>query len=352
MIQTIGYAALSQNSPLVPFNIERRALQKDDVHIEVLFCGICHSDLHMIRNEWKKSIYPLVAGHEIIGQIQAIGPAVKHLKIGDLVGVGCIIGSCQACPSCQSNLEQYCDKGYTFVFNSIEIETQNINHGGFSKAIVVKEPYVLKIPSKFQEKDLPRAAPILCAGITTYSPLKHWNIGKGSQVGVIGLGGLGHMAVKIAKALGAHVTVFTTSSQKVPEAKSFGADEAALSLETNSLQPLAGRFDFLLNTVAAPLDLNVYLSLLKREGTMCLVGLPAEPYSSLQADPLIRKRTNLAGSLIGSIQETQEALDFCASHGVLAEIELIRPSQINQALDRMVKNDVKYRFVIDMRSFD
>lgn len=351
-MKTTGYAAMSATSPLEPFAFERTDMREHDVLIDILFCGICHSDLHVARNEWKKTIYPVVPGHEIVGRVSKVGKAVTAFKKNDLVGVGCIIGSCQRCPSCHDHLEQYCDKGFTLVFNSLDPETGAVNYGGFSKQIAVEDKFVLRIPKQFKEQDLSGVAPLLCAGITTYSPLKHWKVGKGTKVGIVGLGGLGHMGVKLAHAMGAHVAVFTTSPGKAAEARKLGADEVVLSKQSDEMSKHSGSFDFILNTVAFVHDLNIYLELLKRDGTMCLVGLPSEPYTMLKADPLVTKRRKLAGSLIGGIQETQELLDFCAKHNVLANIELISIDTVNEAFDRMEKGDVKYRFVIDMSTLE
>lgn len=350
MLKTQGYAAKSATSKLEPFTVERRDLRDHDVLLDILYCGICHSDLHMIRNEWKNTIYPIVAGHEIIGRVAKVGKAVKNFKEGDLAGIGCIVGSCQTCASCKENLEQYCEKGFTLTFNSKDPQTDMMNYGGFSKQIVVEDKCAVKIPKKFSKEDLPAVAPLLCAGITTYSPLKHWKVGKGTRVGVVGLGGLGHMAVKLAHAMKAHVVVFTTSPGKTEEAKKLGADEVVLSKKQEEMDKYANSLDFIINTVAVPHDMNMYLNLLKRDGTMCLVGLPDSPHPQLRADPLITKRRNLAGSLIGGIKETQECLDFCADNHVLATIERLPLSKINEAFDRLAKNDVKYRFVLDIGS--
>ena len=350
MIKTVGYAAHSETSPLAPFHFERRDLRKQDVLIDILFCGICHSDLHLVRNEWKNTVYPVVPGHEIIGRIRKVGAGVTAFKEGDIVGVGCIIGSCQNCPSCRSHLEQYCDKGFTLVFNTPDPQTGSMNYGGFSKQIIVEDNYALRIPKQFQEHELSAVAPLLCAGITTYSPLKHWQVGKETKVGIVGLGGLGHVAVKLAHALGAHVTVFTTSPEKAREAQKLGAHEVVISTKKDEMSKHINRFDFILNTVAFVHDLNSYLELLKRDGTMCLVGLPSQPFQNLRADLFITKRRQLAGSLIGSIKETQELLDFCAKHKILANIELISIDKVNEAFERMIKADVKYRFVIDISS--
>lgn len=350
MTKTKGYAALSATSALAPFNFERRSLRTQDVLIDILYCGICHSDLHMARNEWKNTQYPIVPGHEIVGRVAKAGSGVKSFKEGDLVAVGCIADSCRSCPSCRENLEQYCEKGFTLVFNDPDRETGAISYGGFSKQIVVEDRFILRVPEKFQLKDLPAVAPLLCAGITTYSPLRTWKVSKGTRVGIIGLGGLGHIAVKLAHAMGAHVVVFTTSPDKAKEAQNLGADEVVYSKNADAMSKQKNRLDFILSTVSFPYDLNGYLELLRRDGTMCLVGLPSQPHPSLRADLLITKRRRLAGSLIGGIKETQELLDFCAEHNVLANIELIPIEKVNEAFERMLKSDVKYRFVIDISS--
>jgi len=346
MFKTTGYAATSPTSLLTPFHFEVRTLRKHDCLIDILYCGICHSDLHMARNEWKNTTYPIVPGHEIIGRIREVGSDVKKFKKGDLVGIGCIIGSCQKCPSCKEHLEQYCEKEFTLVCNSKDPETGLINYGGFSKLIAVEDQYILQIPSLFKETDLPAVAPLLCAGITTYSPLKHWKVGKGMRVGIVGLGGLGHMAIKLAHAMQAHVVAFTTSPEKAKGAKKLGADEVVISTDDKAMKKHENSFDFILNTGAKAHDLNQYLALLKREGTMCLVGLPSQPHAPFTPDQLIFKRRNLAGSLIGSIQETQELLDFCAKHRILANIKQIVLAQVNEAFEQMAKGTVDYRFVI------
>lgn len=348
MGQTLGYAAKSTTTPLELFSFERRELREMDILIDVLFCGICHSDLHVIKNEWKNTIYPVIPGHEIVGRVQKVGSGVSSFQQGDLVGVGCIIGSCQSCDNCKDHLEQYCDKGFTLVFNSKDPKDGSINYGGFSKQLVVDKSVALKIPKEFKEEELPRVAPLLCAGITTYSPLKNRKVGPGSRVGIIGLGGLGHMGIMIAAAMGAHVTLFTTSSDKREGGKSLGANEVVCVTDAARMNSCLGTLDFILNTAAASLDLNKYLRLLKRDGTMCLVGLPPIPHGALSADSLINKRRSLAGSLIGSIKETQEMLDFCAKHHVLAHIELLPMDRVNEAFDRLIKKDVKYRFVLDV----
>ena len=340
-----AYAAQSPTSPLSPFEIERRKPGPEDVSIEILYCGVCHSDLHTARNEWKNTIYPSVPGHEIVGRVVAVGDNVKNFRLGDLAGVGCMVDSCGHCHPCHEGEEQYCENGFTGTYNGPLFGGEN-THGGYSQAIVVKEQFVLKIGH--EERDLASVAPLLCAGITTYSPLRHWKAGPGKKIGIVGLGGLGHMAVKIAHAMGAHVTLFTTSPSKIEDGRRLGADEVCISTDPAEMAKRANRLDFILNTVAAPHDLDAYLQLLKHDGTMTLVGAPAEPHPSPGVFNLILKRRQIAGSLIGGIRETQEMLDFCAEHGIVSDIELIPVSYINEAYERMLKSDVKYRFVIDM----
>ena len=347
MTKTKAYAARSATSALTPFELERRSPGADDIQIAILFCGVCHSDLHTARNEWKNTLYPSVPGHEIVGRIVAVGDKVKNFKVGDLAGVGCMVDSCGHCPSCAEGEEQYCDNGFTGTYNGPVFGGEN-TFGGYSQTIVVKDTFVLHI--KHAEMDLASVAPLLCAGITTYSPLRHWGAGPGKKVGIVGLGGLGHMGVKIAHAMGAHVVLFTTSPGKVEDGKRLGADEVCVSTDPAQMAALASQFDFILNTVAAPHNLDAYLNLLKRDGTMTLVGAPAEPHPSPAVFSLIFKRRQLAGSLIGGIRETQEMLDFCAQHGIVSDIETIPMDYINTAYERMFKNDVKYRFVIDMAS--
>lgn len=350
MSQVKGYAAQQATASLTPFNFERRELRAGDVQIEILYCGVCHSDIHTARNEWKGTIYPFVPGHEILGRVLKAGPDVISFKEGDIVAVGCMVDSCRTCPSCAEGLEQYCEEGAVFTYNSRDRHDRQVTYGGYSTQIIVDEKFVLHVPKEFTEKDYPGVAPLLCAGITTYSPLAHWGIGKHSKVGVVGLGGLGHMAIKIAKAMGAHVVLFTTSQGKVEDAKRLGADEVVLSKNREEMKALARSFDFILNTVAASHNLDPFLELLKRDGTMCLVGAPALPHPSPSVTQLIFKRRQLAGSLIGGIKETQEMLDFCAKHHITADIELISIDHINEAYERMLKSDVKYRFVIDLAS--
>jgi uncharacterized zinc-type alcohol dehydrogenase-like protein len=346
MQKTIGYAAHTHTSPLAPFNFERREPLLNDVQIKILFCGVCHSDIHQVRNEWGNSTFPMVPGHEIVGKVTQVGSEVTRFKIGDSVGVGCMVGSCGACPDCQDNLEQYCNNA-EFTYNSPDKHSGGTNYGGYSGQIVVNQDFVLHISDKL---DLAAAAPLLCAGITTYSPLKHWNVSKGDKVGVVGLGGLGHMAIKFAHAFGAHVVLFTTSPGKTEDAKRIGADEVVISKNPEELDKHIASFDFILSTVAASHNLDAYTALLKRDGTLCLVGVPDQPHPSPAIGNLIFKRRSIAGSLIGGIKETQEMLDFCAEHAITSDIEMIPIQQINEAYERVLKSDVKYRFVIDLAS--
>jgi uncharacterized zinc-type alcohol dehydrogenase-like protein len=348
--QVTSYAAMDSKSALAPFKLQRRDPLPHDVQIEILFCGVCHSDLHVVRNEWKGTTYPVVPGHEIVGRVVKIGNAVKGFKEGEVVAVGCMVGSCQKCPNCKEGLEQYCDLDLTATYNSPDRYSDGITYGGYSKEIVVNEKFVLRVPKAFKDSDLAGVAPLLCAGITTYSPLHHWKVGKGSKVGVVGLGGLGHMGIKIAHALGAHVVLFTTSPGKIPDAKRFGANEVILSKNVDDLKLHANSFDFILNTVAVPHNLDTYVDLLKRDGTLCMVGLPEHLHPSINTSALIFRRKQIAGSLIGGIKETQEMLDFCAKHQIVSDIEMIPIQKINEAYERMLKSDVKYRFVIDLAS--
>jgi alcohol dehydrogenase (NADP+) len=350
MIKTNGYAAQKAHEPLAPFNFERRELRPHDVQIKILFCGVCHSDLHTARDEWKGTTYPVVPGHEIVGKVIKVGESVKNFKIGDVAAIGCMVNSCQSCSSCKENLEQYCENGCTFTYNSKDKEDGSPTYGGYSDQIISDEKFVLHVPKGFEEKDLSGVAPLLCAGITTYSPLRHWKVGKGTRVGVVGLGGLGHMAIKLAHAMGAHVVLFTTSPGKTDDAKKLGADEVVISKNSDEMKKFVGSLDFILNTVSAPHNLDAYLELLKRDGTMCLVGAPEHPHPASNVTNLIFKRRSLGGSLIGGIKETQEMLDFCAKHHILSEIEIIPIQKINEAYERMLKSDVKYRFVIDNAS--
>lgn len=347
MIKTKAYAAQSATSELAPFEVSRRTPGADDVQIEILYCGVCHSDLHTVRGEWHNTLYPSVPGHEIVGRVVSVGNKVSNFKPGDLAGVGCMVDSCGHCHSCDEGEEQYCDNGFTGTYNGPAFGGEN-TYGGYSQTIVVKESFVLHI--RHAEKDLASVAPLLCAGITTYSPLKHWGAGPGKTVGIVGLGGLGHMGVKIAHAMGAHVVLFTTSSGKIEDGKRLGADEVCVSTDPEQMAGYANRLDFILNTVAASHNLDAYLQLLKRDGTMILVGAPAEPHPSPGVFNLIFKRRQLAGSLIGGIRETQEMLDFCAQHDIVSDVEMIPMDYINTAYERMLRSDVKYRFVIDLAS--
>jgi len=342
-----GFAAQTATSPLGPFNFKRRDPGPDDVQIEILYCGVCHSDLHLARNEWQNTTYPIVPGHEIVGRVTKTGNKVKTFKQGDMAAVGCMVDSCRTCPDCKEGLEQYCQNGSTFTYNSEDKHLGGMTYGGYSTQVVVNQDYVLHVSEKL---DPAATAPLLCAGITTYSPLRHWNISKGDKVGIVGLGGLGHMGVKIAHAMGAHVVLFTTSPGKTADAERLGADEVVISKNPDEMQKHTNSFNFILNTVAAPHNLDAYMELLKRDGTMCLVGLPDHPHPSPNVGNLIFKRRQLVGSLIGGIKETQEMLDFCAKHNIVSDIEIIPIQKINEAYGRMLKSDVKYRFVIDMVS--
>ncbi len=347
MTKTLGYAAQSATTPLDAFRFERREPGPHDVQIEILYCGVCHSDIHTARNEWKGTTYPVVPGHEIVGRVTKVGNEVTAFKAGDLAGVGCMVDSCGTCPDCQESLEQYCTNGPTFTYNSPDPHTGKMTYGGYSQRIVVDESFVLRVSEKLH---LPAVAPLLCAGITTYSPLRQWKVGKGQKVGIVGLGGLGHMGVKFAHALGAYTVLFTTTPGKAADAKRLGADEVVISKNPDEMQRHLNSFDFILNTVAAPHNLDAYLELLKRDATMCLVGAPENPHPAPNVFNLVFRRRRLAGSLIGGIKETQEMLDFCAAHHIVSDIEMISMPQINEAYERMLRSDVKYRFVIDMAS--
>ncbi|WP_120993866.1 NAD(P)-dependent alcohol dehydrogenase [Stutzerimonas urumqiensis] len=347
MSNAIGYAAHDPSSPLVPYAFSRRDVGPHDVQIQILYCGVCHSDLHTARNEWNNTLYPSVPGHEIVGRVSAVGSAVSAFKVGDVAGVGCLVDSCRHCASCGEGLEQYCENGFIGTYNGSAFGGSENTLGGYSDHIVVNEQYVLRVS---HTENLAAVAPLLCAGITTYSPLRQWNVGPGQKVGVVGLGGLGHMAVKIAAAMGAHVVLFTTSPDKTEDALRLGAAEVVVSKDKAQMAAHANSLDFILNTVAAPHSLDPFIALLKRDGTMTLVGAPASPHPSPSVFGLIFKRRRIAGSLIGGIQETQDMLDFCAQHGIVADIEMIDIRDINQAYERMLRSDVKYRFVIDMAS--
>ena len=347
MIHTKAYAAQSATSPLAPFTFHRRDPKPNDVVIEIAYSGICHSDIHTARSEWGPAYYPCVPGHEIVGKVIAVGKKVKKFKVGDLAGVGCFVDSCGKCPSCKSNEQQFCAGHTVFTYNSTELDNVTPTQGGYSSHIVVKDSYVLKIK---KGQPLERIAPLLCAGITTYSPLKRFGVKKGHKVGVVGLGGLGHMAVKLAKSMGAEVTVFSTSPNKEADAKKLGAKHFVVTTKPENFEPLAGKFDFILDTVSAKHDFTPYMGSLRTDGTLCLVGAAPEP-NLIQAFSLIFGRKNLTGSLIGGIKETQEMLDYCAKKKVFSDIELIPASEINNAYERTIKGQVKYRFVIDAKTF-
>jgi uncharacterized zinc-type alcohol dehydrogenase-like protein len=344
-----AFAAQSATAGLGPFTVQRRTPRAQDVQIEILYCGVCHSDLHQVRDEWNEvmpTVYPCVPGHEIVGRVVKVGNAVKKFKEGDIAAVGCMVDSCRKCTSCLAGEEQYCENGLTLTYNSEDKILGGVTYGGYSESIVVDEAYVLRVPNGL---DPAGAAPLLCAGITTYSPLRHWKVGKGQKVGIVGLGGLGHMGVKLAKALGAHVALFTTSPRKAADAIRLGADEVIVSTDNAAMQKHAGSFNFILDTAAAEHDLNAYLQLLRLDGTMTLVGVAPKP-APVAAFNLIMNRRQLAGSLIGGIRETQEMLDFCGDKGITSDIELVKMQQINEAYERLLKGDVKYRFVIDIAS--
>ncbi|GAA4302092.1 NAD(P)-dependent alcohol dehydrogenase [Nibribacter koreensis] len=348
MLATKGYAAFDPNTPLAPFNFQRRDVGPHDVLLEIQFCGVCHSDLHTAKGEWAGTNFPVVPGHEIVGRVMRVGNHVQNFKEGDLAGVGCMVDSCQSCPSCSDGYEQYCENGFTGTYNSPEKGMDTPTYGGYSNQIVVNEKFVLKIR---EDQELARVAPLLCAGITTYSPLRHWKVGQGHKVGVVGLGGLGHMAVKLAASMGAEVTVLSTSPSKEADAQSLGAHKFVVTKDENALKQVRGYFDFIINTVSAKVSLDMYAGLLRRDGTMILLGVPPEA-PELHAGTLIFGRRSIAGSLIGGIAETQEMLDYCAEHNILSDIEVINMSQINTAYDRMLAGDVKYRFVIDMSTLE
>jgi alcohol dehydrogenase (NADP+) len=341
-----GFAAQSAGVPLGPFSFNRRDPGPKDIQIEILYCGVCHSDLHQARNEWHNTVYPCLPGHEIIGRVTKTGAEVTRFKQGDLAGVGCMVDSCRTCASCREGLEQYCEKGFNPTYNGKEKVTGGTTFGGYSNAIVVDEAFVLRVPGNL---DLAGVAPLLCAGITTYSPLRHWKVGTGQKVGIVGLGGLGHMGVKFAHAFGAHTVLFTTSESKVKDGKRLGADEVVISKNPSEMATHANSFDFILDTVAGPHEISRYLDLLKRGGTLVQVGAPEKPMS-VEIFSLILKRRNFAGSLIGGIAETQEMLDFCAAHNITADVEVIPIQKINEAYERMLRSDVKYRFSINMSS--
>jgi alcohol dehydrogenase (NADP+) len=346
---TRAYAAVSPAGAMQPFSIERRAVGPTDVRIQILFCGVCHSDLHQVRNEWQGTIptrYPCVPGHEIVGRVTAVGNQVTRFREGDYAGVGCLVGSCGTCSSCRNGLENYCEQIPTFTYNSLDPATGTVTYGGYSESIVVDEKFTLRISDQL---DLAAVAPLLCAGITTYSPLRHWKVGKDQKVGIVGLGGLGHMGVKFAHAFGAHVVLFTTSEGKREDARRLGADEVVVSRNLDEMMKHMNSFDFILDTVSAPHDVNAYIALLNLNGTLTMVGAPEQPLPTSVIN-LLFKRRSFSGSIIGGLHETQEMLDFCAEHGITADIERINIQHIDQAFERLQRGEVKYRFVIDMAS--
>ncbi len=345
MIPVKGYAAPKAKIPLEPFKFERREVGPHDVQIEIAYCGVCHSDIHQVRDEWGGSIFPMVPGHEIVGKITKVGNQVTKFKVGETAGVGCFVDSCRHCPSCLAGLEQYCDVGMVGTYNGRDKQGQP-TYGGYSNQIVVDENYTLHISDKLP---LSGVAPLLCAGITTYSPLREWKVGKGHKIGVVGLGGLGHMAVKLAASMGAEVTVLSTSASKKVDAEKLGAHHFVVTSDPEQVQAVAGTLDFIINTISAQHEYNFFLQMLKLDGTMILVGVPPEA-PQVAAFNLIMKRRRLAGSLIGGIKETQEMLDYCAEHGITSDVEVINIDYINEAYERMIKGDVRYRFVIDMAS--
>ncbi len=346
MIKTPAYAAAVAKAPLVPLFIERREPGPHDLLIDILYCGVCHSDIHQVRDEWFTGIYPMVPGHEIVGRITKVGDKVTRFKVGDLAGVGCFVDSCRECPECKAGLEQYCQGGLNLTYNSREKDAKTPTYGGYSTRIVVDEQYALHVSPKLP---LQGVAPLLCAGITTYSPLRHWKVGKGHTVGVMGLGGLGHMAVKFAAAFGAEVTVFSTSPSKQADATRLGAHHFALTSKPEAMKSMSNRFDFIIDTVSAPHKFEPYLDTLKTDGVMICVGVPTEPMS-VPAFSIIPRRRSVAGSMIGGIAETQEMLDYCAAHNIASDVEVIPIQQVNEAYERVIKSQVKYRFVIDLAS--
>jgi alcohol dehydrogenase (NADP+) len=348
MTKANAYAGFDATSPLAPFTLDRRDPLPGDVQIDILYCGVCHSDLHTVKNEWGGAVYPLVPGHEIVGRVTKVGRDVKSFKPGDTVGVGCLVDSCRTCASCSEGLENYCDTGgMVFTYNSPDRHTGKQTYGGYSTGIVVDQRFVLRVDPK---QNLAAVAPLLCAGITTYSPLRHWDVRKGQKVGVVGLGGLGHMGVKLAAAFGAEVVLFTTSPNKIADGKRLGAHDVVVSKNAVEMARHKDSFHFILNTVSASHDINAFLELLRRDGTMCMVGVPEHPHPTPNVGTLVFKRRALAGSLIGGLPETQEMLDFCAERNITADVEMIRMQQINDAYARMLRSDVKYRFVIDLAS--
>jgi len=346
MAKTPAYAAASAGAPLAPFTVERRDPRPQDVVIDILYCGICHSDIHQVRDEWSGSLFPMVPGHEIVGRVRRVGKDVQRFREGDLAGVGCMVDSCRVCEPCRRDLEMFCEKRCALTYNGTEMDRETRTYGGYSAQIVVDDRFVLKIPAGL---DPAGAAPLLCAGITTYSPLRQWNCKKGDRVGVVGLGGLGHMAVKLAASMGAEVTMLSTSRSKEPDARRLGAQGFALTTEESTFTKLAGRFDLLIDTISVPHDYNAYLGLLRPQAAMVVVGIPSAPIP-VAAFSLIWGNKRLAGSAIGGIAETQEMLDYCAEHKVVSDVEVIPIQKVNQAYERMLRNDVRYRFVIDIAS--
>jgi alcohol dehydrogenase (NADP+) len=343
-MKTKAWAAASAKSPLAPFEIDRREPRERDVVIDIAFCGVCHSDIHQARDEWGGSLFPMVPGHEIVGKVVRAGAGVKKVKVGDTVGVGCMVDSCRVCPSCQRGLEQFCEQGAAMTYNGTEMDRRTLTYGGYSTRVVVDEAFVLNVPAGL---DLAGAAPLLCAGITTWSPLRHWKAGKGTRVGVVGLGGLGHMAVKLAASLGCEVTMLSTSRAKEADARRLGAHGFALTSAPETFKKLRGRFDLILDTISAPHDYNAYLGMLAVDGAMVLLGVPPAP-TPVHAFSLIGGRHTLAGSLIGGISETQELLDWCGEKKIVSDVEVIPMAKINEAYERMIKGDVRYRFSIDL----
>ena len=343
-----AYGAHASDKPLEPMEIERRAPGHHDVQIEIAFCGVCHSDLHTVRSEWPGTNYPCVPGHEIVGHVSAVGAHVSKFKVGDIVGVGCLVGSCQHCEPCEEGLEQFCDHGFTGTYNFPTADAPGYTLGGYSQRIVVSDKFVLKI--NHPKEQLAAVAPLLCAGITTYSPLRHWGAGPGKKVGIVGIGGLGHMGIKLSHAMGAHTVAFTTSESKRQDAIRLGADEVVVSKNKDEMAKHLNSFDFILDTVAASHNLDAFVTLLKRDGTLCLVGVPDHAHPAPEVINLIFGRRSIAGSLIGGIKETQEMLDFCAEKGIVSDIEMIPAQKIDEAYNRMQKSDVKYRFVMDIAS--
>lgn len=343
-MKTSAFAALRAGEKLVPYSIERREAGPRDVAIDVLFCGVCHSDIHQARDEWGGGLFPMIPGHEIVGRVAKVGAEVTKFRVGDMVGVGCMVDSCHACRPCEEHHEQFCEKGCAFTYNGTEMDRKTPTHGGYSSHVVVTESFVVKVPEKL---DPAAAAPLLCAGITTYSPLRQWGVGKGTKVGVVGLGGLGHMAVKLAASMGAEVTMLSTSRSKEADAKRLNATDFALTSDPDTFTKLKGRFDLIVDTISAEHDLNAYMGMVRPFGTMVMLGVPPKP-APLHAFSLIGGNKRLAGSLIGGIRETQEMMDYCAEHGIVSDVEVVPVASVNEAYDRTVKGDVRYRFVLDM----